>query len=294
MTQPMGIVHDMPFEHYLEVPAVSASGLKLLAQSPWHYKNRTPREATKRMLNGTLTHCAVLEPDALSSRYVVVPDEAPRRPSVRQWNAKKPSAESMAAMDWWRTFEVEAQGRAIVDAGTYEITRQQIAAIRANAELAERFTQGRAEVSVFWIDEATGVYCKARADWLHMRPDDRASIIDLKATADESPAGFGRTVANLRYHLQDAHYTAGFKAAGLDVSEFVFAAVSSAPPVLAVAYHLDEETRDQARDERDELLALYAECLRTGMWPSHTEGINLIGLPAWARRSDEMEVSFAS
>jgi hypothetical protein len=96
--RPLGIVENMPFEEYLAVDAVSSTGLKLFARSAWHYKNRVDIDPTPSMLRGTLAHCAVLEPDALSQRYAVTPEDAPRRPSRAQWEAKNPSPESLEAM----------------------------------------------------------------------------------------------------------------------------------------------------------------------------------------------------
>jgi hypothetical protein len=67
----MGLVRDLPAEQYHAIEAMSSTGLRLFARSPWHWKNRVPVTPTKAMLNGTLAHCAQLEPDAMAARYVV-------------------------------------------------------------------------------------------------------------------------------------------------------------------------------------------------------------------------------
>jgi PDDEXK-like domain of unknown function (DUF3799) len=271
VNQPLGIVHDMPLDEYLAVDALSATGLKLLARSPWHFKNRVDPDPTPAMLRGTLAHCALLEPDAMDQRYVVVPDEAPRRPSKAQWNAKNPSPDSIAAMDWWTAFEDRSAHLEVVS-----------------------LLEGRGEVSVFWIDEATHLYCKARPDWLPPADGGRVTPLDLKTCADESPSGFGRAAARLRYDLQAAHYTAGIEAAtGLRVDRFVFGAVSSKPPVLAVPYELTDEIRDQGRDERRDLMQRLAWCRRENQWPAYGSGIQLLDFPAWARNGGEVEVEWS-
>lgn len=292
--RPMGMIYDMPADEYHAVDALSSSGLRLLARSAWHYRNRVPVTPTPPMLRGTLAHCAVLEPDTMSSRYVVVPEDAPRRPSKAQWAAKAPSADSQAAMAWWTDFNAQCTGRQIVTAEDYAITQMQLAAITAEPELSALFENGRGEVSVFWVDPDTGVYCKARPDWVQLEADMRsAALVDLKSTADESPSGFGRAAARMKYHLQAAHYTAGFEAAsGLKVSRFVFAAVTSAAPVLAVPYVLTEEIEEQARDEWRELVELYASCTRNDRWPTYGQGVQLLDFPAYAKRSNELEVSY--
>lgn len=290
---PMGLVLDMPAEEYHSIDALSATGLKHFARSPWHYRHRVNIEPTRPMFRGTLAHCAVLEPDAMAARYIVVPEDAPRRPTAAQWNAKKPSDDSAKAMQWWRDFLEAAKGREIVTADEYAITQAQLRAVAAAPDLASILRHGVGEASVFWIDEETGVYCKARPDWMN---DAHSALwlLDLKSTADESPSGFGRAAARMKYHIQQAHYVAGVKAAtGRPVDKFVFGAVTSAAPVLAVPYELTDEIREQAHDEWRELIERFAWCKANDTWPAYGAGIQLLDFPAYAKRDNEVEVSFA-
>lgn len=291
---PMGLVVDMPLDDYLAVDALSATGLKLLARSPWHYANRVDTDPTPAMLRGTLAHCAVLEPDAMARRYVVLPEDAPRRPSRTQWAAKNPSADSKAAMEWWTQFEHDNAGRELVSHDGYLLCQAQLAAVVREPELAALLRDGRGEVSVFWIDKATGIYCKARPDWLPPADGRRITPMDLKTCIDESPSGFGRAAARLRYDLQAAHYTAGIEAAtGLTVDRFVFGAVTSKPPVLAVPYVLTDEIREQGRDERRELMDRLAWCQRENTWPAYGSGFQLLDFPAYAKAGGEVEVEWS-
>jgi exodeoxyribonuclease VIII len=290
----MGLYRDMSFSDYLAVDAFSNSDMSLLARSPWHWKNRLPKVPTRAMLRGSLAHCAQLEPDVLDKRYVVVPEDAPRRPTDAQWNAAKSNESSAAAKAWWTDFTNNLAGREIVTAAEFDVTRMQLAALAAEPTISRMLATGFSECSVFWVDKETGVYCKARPD--HVYPEDARSVtlIDLKSTVDESPDGFGRTAARMGYHRQAAHYSAGFRAAtGLKVEGFVLAAVTSQPPVLAVPYILTEEIASQANDERRELLELYARCQRDDFWPPYGTGLQLLDFPAYAKRSNEVEVSFA-
>ncbi len=291
---PLGIFYDMPAEEYHAIPALSATGLRTLARSAWHYKNRPDIKPTRPMLRGTLAHCAVLEPDAMEARYLVVPEGAPRKPTPAQWTAKKPSDESRAAMAWWTEFNASAEGRQIVSAEDYAITQAQLRALRDEPTIAAILKEGRGEVSVFWRDRRTGVYCKARPDWITPQDGGRVTLLDLKSTADESPSGFGRAAARMKYHLQRSHYVDGVQqATGWRVDEFVFAAVTSAPPVLAVPYFLTDAIKEQADDERAELLDLYARCMESGQWPAYGQGLQMLDFPAYAKRESEVEVSFA-
>lgn len=295
-TRPMGLVLNMPFDEYLAVDAFSNSDMKLLARSPWHWKNRVPVVETRPMLRGSLAHCAQLEPHALDDRYVFVPAGAPKRPTEAQWNAKKSNEDSMRAKEWWSAFGDDAAGRTIVTAEEFEITRAQLAALAADPEISALLGRGNSEVSVFWVDEATGVYCKARPDHVQAHDNHCVTLLDLKSTVDESPGGFGRTIARMGYHRQAAHYSAGYTAAtGKAVEAFVFAAVTSAHPVLAVPYLLPEDFAAQGRDEVRELIELYARCVATNTWPSYGtgQGYQLAEIPVYAQRSNDIEVGFA-
>ena len=290
---PLGVIHDMPLADYLAVDAVSATGLKHLARSTWHYRNRIDPEPKPAMLRGSLAHCAILEPDALSDRYAIVPEDAPRRPSKLQMQAKSPNASSAAQMKWWADFEASIGARNIVSAADYMLCRAQLDAVRENETMSALLRDGNGEVSIFWIDEATGIYCKARPDWLPPEIGGCITPLDIKTCADESPSGFGRAAARLRYDLQDAHYTAGIEAAlCLRVDRFVFGAVTSKPPVLAVPYVLTDEIRGRANEDRSEMLALLAWCQRENQWPAYGTGIQLLDFPAYAKHDGEVEVEW--
>jgi hypothetical protein len=286
---------DMPPGQYHEADALGSGSLKLLARSPWHFKNRVPVAPTKAMLRGTLVHCALLEPDAMGARYVVVPEDAPKRPTEAQWNAKKSNESSRAAKEWWTEFARQAEGKEFVSANDFNITQLQLVAVRNEPTLAAVFGTGWGEVSGFWRDPQTGIDCKARWDWVHPVEPGVVDIADLKATADESPRVFGMSAARLQVHLQAAHYVEGFELiTKLKVRRFIFAAVTSVRPVLAVPYVLTDEIRDQGRDERRELLERLAWCRKEDQWPAYGgSGVQLLDFPAYAKRSAEVDVSWA-
>lgn len=293
---------SMSLADYLATDAVSNSSLTDLVRSPAHCyalhldPERPPREPREWMISGPLAHCAVLEPDAMAVRYLVVPEGAPKKPTEAQWNAKNPNESSKAAMAWWRDFNATIGQREVVTAAQYATVQGQLAAVARVPALVDLLADGQAETSIFWKDEATGLDCRARPDWLaaHLPGRWKTRPLDLKTIAELTPDAVAKAIAARGYHRQAAFYTRGLRANGFDVAEFIFGFVSKSYPYLAATFVLDDETLQQGEDEIAELLDLYAQCKRTGVWPGLGESVQLVGLPAWAKRSAEIEVGYAS
>jgi exodeoxyribonuclease VIII len=277
----MSIIHDMPAEQYHATDAVSNGMLTAMAESPYHCwakfhnPNRPQSGPTPAMKAGTLLHTALLEPWNMGG-YVVRPDDVdPRTKAGKEW----------AAMH---------AGLGIITAEQHDTVKQQIKAIHAVPTLHELLcTAGAvAESSVFWVDAATGLNCRARPD-LMVTNGRRVTVLDVKSTADASPDGFGKSTAKFGYHRQAAHYTNGIEAQGLTVDAFVFATVTSSYPFIAVAYVLDAEAAAQGFEEAAELLDLYGTCKAANNWPAYGQGLQPLSLPKWAQRSNEIEVTYA-
>lgn len=264
----------MTHEEYLASAGLGSSALNALSRSPWHYwaeflaPERPQRKSTPAMDAGTLAHCAILEPYALHDRYAVKPEgHDGRTKDGKQW------LESV-------------NGRIVISSEQLETAKAQRAAVLAVPELAQLLSRGEPEKSVDAIDDETGVACKARIDWVHPLPDGRVILLDLKTSADPTPDGFARSVWTYGYHRQDAHYRAVYEhATGNEVAAFVFAAVSSAYPFLAVAHMLDDDALARGQANRRALLRLYAECAAKNEWPRPFAGLNLLSLPAWAKET---------
>jgi exodeoxyribonuclease VIII len=142
---------------------------------------------------------------------------------------------------------------------------------------------GKAERSVYWIDEATGELCRCRPDF--WREDD--IVVDMKTTEDASPEGFGKSIANWSYDTQDAFYRDGCAAVGKPLRAFVFLAVEKSArvvegqPLGVAVYQLDEAGRDLGRAKYRADLATYAQCKATNKWPCYSDKLETISLPQW-------------
>lgn len=142
---------------------------------------------------------------------------------------------------------------------------------------------GKAEQSVYWIDKETGELCRCRPDkWT-----EDGIIVDLKSTEDASLEGFGKSIANWRYHVQAPFYMDGVAAVGRPARAFVFIAVEKTACVVegqakgVGVYILDENSNALGRAEYRADLAKYAECKAANAWPCYGDKIQTIGVPQW-------------
>lgn len=283
LAQLSGLVHGMPSEvyhgHEIANHFVSRSGLLEIAKAPaiFYGRHRDPKrppqpEPTEAMVLGTMTHCAVLEPDAFVDRYAVAP-KCDRR-----------TKEGKAI--WAAFLETLKPGMEAADPEMVQKSLAMAMAVRENPAVSGLLDEGDAEVSAFVQQEKwSGVAVRVRPDFVSPAGGNKVILTDLKTTIDASPKGFGRTVANMAYDVQAALYSDIFEqASGKRVVAFVFVAVEKAWPFACVPYVLKPDAIDRGRRKYRRLLETYAECMRTQTWPGYTSGreIEILELPAWA------------
>jgi exodeoxyribonuclease VIII len=139
---------------------------------------------------------------------------------------------------------------------------------------------GEAEVSIAWVDGETGVYCRARPDFLNHAHN---VVVDLKTATDASYGVFARACANYTYHLQAAFYLDGMAAVKKPHDKFIFVGAEPEPPFAVACYELDAEDLRVARVRYRQALRTYQQCLASNTWPSYPEQVRTLELPAWAK-----------
>ncbi len=280
-----------------ELDVASNSGLKLIDEkSAAHYKHWCDHPEddpeTDAFDFGHGLHHAVLEPHLVDKLYAILPPGAPNRPSSRQINAKRPSPETVAQIDWWADFNNIHGGKTILDAKEYDAIRGMVDSMRNQVLVipqssgkpikikgGELFDLCEKEVTLRWVDERTGVKCKARAD---LSCKELQFGGDVKSTIDASPEGFARAVTRYRYHQQHVHYTDGAKACGAPWGNFFFFACEKARPHVPAVYHIPAMAEERGRELRDRALDKLKKCLDSGRWSGYSETITELVLPVWA------------
>lgn len=216
-----GIYFGLSFRDYLADPALSNSGIQNLRISPLTYWVNSPLnpdyepEETKATETGKAFHSRILEgkeafaaayapklskddfPDALKSGDELKAKCAelmlPKSGTLAELSARIRAIDPHVQL--WS--EIEAAhlelhaGKEFLSKGTLAQIELAASAIEANPATAELFSGGFPEVSIIWVDEATGVRMKARLDYLTL-----SCISDLKTFSNSLGKPLGLAVAH--------------------------------------------------------------------------------------------------
>lgn len=270
ITEP-GIFYDLDNEAYQRDSQVapelgrtlSSSGIKAILNLPARFEydrehGRAPKDAFDL---GSTAHAIVLRNGTV---HVV---------DAYDWRAKADQATKK---------RLRAEGKVVVHRGEYQQAAAMAQSVRRHPLASAILSQGRPEVSYYWTDEATGVTCRARADWL--REGTAADCIaDLKTCQDASADGFGKAIANFGYALSAVHYLDGYEALTGRRLPFYIIAVETAAPHFVQVHEIPADWLADASERVAEARALFAECESLGQFPGYaTDQIVTPTRPRWA------------
>ncbi len=274
-------LYDMPAEAYhadpCPTPSLSSSGMKKLIQdcpARFHWDNprlnpAAQEERSNALDFGKAAHTWILQGDTFLSTIVLLPAGMDLR-------MKEGKAIAAAA---------EAEGKTLIRASEFAAIQAMRDAI-LRCDLARPALQdGKAEQSLFWQDEETGVWLRARPDWL---PTALTHIPDYKTARSCSPADFERAVEDYGYHIQAAHYLEGIeKTTGTRPDSFFFIVQEKTAPYLVSLCVLDEPAMYWGRMLVRRAIRMFADCLEKDWWPGFDAHVSNIGLPGYALKRYE-------
>ena len=256
---------------YHGAQGISNSGLTIIGtQSPAHYygkrldPNRPPEERKSGQEDGTIAHCAILEPETFEERFVTSSEKMHRGTKV------------------WKEFaaEAEANGMTAIQPDQRDMAWRMHESVRKIDDVRMALDQrGYAEASAFWRDEETGELCKCRPDYA-AQFDAGDLLLDVKTYSSADPWEFAKQIARKYYYQQDAMYSEGWEIATLrKVLGFIFIAVETEYPHVATAVTLGPDDKAIGHNTFRYNLDTYAECRRTGIWPAYSQAIEEVSLP---------------
>ncbi len=264
---PDGIYPGVPFAEYHKWDAASHSRLCDLARSPAYCRLRTttPDASTTAKDSGTVVHALVLE-GTIDGRY-----------HIKDYDA--------------RSTENKAKLQAAKDAGLLVVTPDELRDAQAIAAsvLAHRRASAltakaaRREVSIVWTDPTTGIRCKARPDAM-ADVRGRRILVDLKRVRTAHPDDFPRGMLDLDIDSQMAWYRDGLRALGWAPDDVVIVAVLPDAPHEVWCHRLADDVLTRGVMRNEKAVKVYAECVRTGVWPGGSEDVVEADLPEWEKR----------
>ena len=264
-------VIGMPEDEYHSHDSVSKSMLDLVNRSPAHLAYAQKREPTRNMAIGSAIHCAVLEPQRFEQDYMVLHGINDRRKSEYREAVKARSADLVLTGN----------------EGDNVLGMQAAIQLNQTAQAALELG-GYAELSAFVMCPDTGVQLRCRYDWVSLINHD---CIDLKKTQDIRYDAFQKSVANYRYHVQDAFYSYVYQLITDSKLRFRFLTVEEQQPHANKLYELDTEAKQVGARRFKDDLATYKQANESGDWQGIAQDDELLSLPMWALdEEDEVEL----
>jgi hypothetical protein len=263
------VVDGMDHAAYLQHPALSASGAKVLVQpggpARFAWERKHPRPPSDAMDLGTAAHLAVL---GTGPELVTVDADS--------WRAKAAQQQRE---------EARAAGKVALLAADVQRVHDMATALRAHP-LASRLMHpaaGRPEVSIFYSDPEYGVDRRCRVDFLRpANSDGRLLLVDYKSASSAAPDAVDRAIANYGYAQSGAWYRDLLIGVGLAaVVPVLLVFQETSAPYLVHVVELDDTWLAMGEERNRRALRTFAECTASGHWPGF-ESITLSTPPRWA------------
>lgn len=257
---------DISNEDYHKGPGISSSNLiDLLEYSPLHmkYYKENPTEPTPAMLYGSRVHTAVLEPELFEKEYV-----------IKQKFDKRVKGNAEKEEEWLAA----NVGRIGITQSDYDDTMRIRDVLLADPRIKAILDGALIEKAFYWTDPDTGVLCKARPDILSY---DLGMIVDLKTIDNCAEWNIKTRIRYSKYYLQNMFHMDGVNIVGEKlklnpIKDGCFLFVEKEEPH---GFKLRAITLDDLQvgfDEYKKALAIYAECVKTGVFPGYENKINEI------------------
>lgn len=265
--------------YHADLSAVSSTGIRKILKSPATFKNHIldglAPEPTDAMKFGTLVHRAVLEGTDFLKAYVVEPEFSGYTLDGRE---SKQSKDAKQKRDAWR-YEQQLAGNLVVTQKERDDIQGIVEAIINHEDAFALLKDGVTEVSGYYRDPETGIYCRIRPDFYS---PGLGVLLDLKTTQDVEEGAFSRTIWNFRYDCQLAMYGEGAGIiTGRPVTYYAFIAVEPNPPYEVAVYTADQALIEIGAEDYHRALRTLKQCVETNNYPRAQRKMQDIGLPGW-------------
>lgn len=256
-------VYDMPRELYhgdaAIGPSLSASGAKTLVDSCpavfWHESYLNPDRQAEQKTDfdiGNASHLIMLEPEQWGARVVEIDADSYRTKAAQEARDGAYAAGKTPLLPKHRD-KIVAMHKALM---RHPIARK-------------AFVDGIAEQSYFCQDAATGIWRKARPDYM---PRHGKWIVDYKSTGSANPRDFKKRAWDNGYPQQADWYLEVVEAVtNVRPDEFWFVAQETEAPHLVSVCKLDERALSWGAVLNRRAIDIFAQCFAANSWPGYRD-----------------------
>lgn len=200
-----GIYFNLPYQEYRDARGLSYSALKDLLISPLKYwdnhinPDKPEYSDSDAKMFGRAYHKFILENDNFFDDFALYPEDAPKKPTKAQINAKKPSDAALESMAYWQNFNSANEGKDIIKQDSMDTLIKARDMLLNYPDITDSLKDGYAEVSFFI--EYQGLMLKGRFDFISAK-----ETIDLKTFSNSLYKNIDKVtrdgIVYNRYNLQ--------------------------------------------------------------------------------------------
>ena len=267
ITQPG--IYDLPMEVYhsqcCDGPSLSSTEARILTnKTPAHLiaERLTIRESARNPDLGTVIHSLILEPFKSASAVEII---------------KAPDFRTKAAQEH-RDLAIK-MGKTPILQKNYELAQAAAERVLSHPVLSKVMKAGEAEKCFFAKDKATGIWVKARPDFI----SEDGVVVDVKGVGEASDEFIQRRIFDGGWFQQAAwHAHVIERVNGLGIKDYLWAIIEMEPPHAVRVIRPAEAALIHGARLNDKALKIYAECCRKDFWPDYETDISELGLADWA------------
>lgn len=265
-----GPTDELTSQEYHSSLGISSTAFKEFLKSPKHFQTymQQKREQTQALYDGGMFHSIFLE----GKEPVCMPKFDRRtkegKAAAEEWEAKN---KGELVYDWFSTSEANQTALDRLNGMAEALSRK--------PKVQEIFSEGIAERS-FYAQDASGLYMKARTDWL----TNDGIIVDIKTTSKSAkPDTFQKSIFDYGYYVSLAWYCKVLsQALGKKIDTCLLIAIEKEAPYESSVYLLKDSVLHLGHQLIDRALPQLASCIEKDYWPGYDETILEVGIPDWA------------
>jgi PDDEXK-like domain of unknown function (DUF3799) len=261
-----GVYAHLPLDDYhrgdiCDGPSLSSTHLRILWQkSPEHFWDQSPlnpaaepRAETEDFILGRAVHHLICGEAGFANHFVVRPATAP---DGRAWNGNNKTCKD------WLAEQRKLRKHVLVPDNIAQIRGMAIK-ISSHPD-APHMLNGLVERSIFWRDNETGVWLKARPDII---PTASGDFVDLKTTRSVMHVDLVLSLGTFGYVQQGALVLEGARALDLEAATFSLVwAEKTRPYSVRTSTLIDDDLMRGTRMNRV-AIRTFKTCFESKSWP---------------------------